>query len=259
MGKSALGGLLLAFMGIVVGLLFEGGKVADLISPTAALIVFGGTLGAVMVQYPLAVLVQAGKRAAGLFTKRDESSELLVRDLVRYAQEARRGGLLSLDAELDKIDDSFLKKALTFAVDGVQPTDLRSMMEWELDLEAEREDLVPQVFEAAGGFSPTIGVLGAVIGLTRVMQMLGNTDDVGKGIAAAFVSTIYGIGAANLIFLPLAGRLKIRARRSLFLHEMALDAVVSIQAGMGPRALETRLTGLLAVPPDHLGKRVALR
>jgi len=246
MDKSTFGGLFLAFAGIVAGLLIEGGKLGQILQPTAAMIVFGGTLGAVMVQFPSAVVVQAFKRIAHVFFERTPDGHALVRELVGYSQKARKNGIVSLDAELNKIADPFLKKSLTLAVDGTEPEELRKMMELDLDNQAEREEKIPQVFESAGGFAPTIGIIGAVLGLIQVMQHLDNISEVGKGIAVAFVATIYGVGSANLLFLPSAGKLKIRIREEQVLREMTLEGVISILEGMNPRMLETRLQGFLA-------------
>jgi len=168
-----------------------------------------------------------------------------VEQLVSYAHQARRAGIVSLDDELPAIEDPFLKRSLTLAVDGTEPDELRKTMESELNARAEEEDLVPRVFESAGGFSPTIGIIGAVLGLIQVMQHLQNMEEVGKGIAVAFVATIYGVGAANLIFLPCAGKLKIRLRQQQVLREMTLEGVICILEGMNPHVLQGKLLGYL--------------
>jgi len=164
---------------------------------------------------------------------------------VQYAQKARRDGIVSLDSELPQIEDSFLKRSLMLAVDGTEPQELRKMMELELDNQAEYEEQVPQVFESAGGFAPTIGIIGAVLGLIQVMQHLDKIDEVGRGIAVAFVATIYGVGSANLLYLPMAGKMKIRIRDQQIMREMTLEGVASILEGMNPRMLETKLLGFL--------------
>jgi chemotaxis protein MotA len=164
---------------------------------------------------------------------------------VGYANKARREGIVSLDGDLAKITDPFLKRALMLAVDGTEPQELRKMMELELDNKAEYEEKLPSVFEAAGGFAPTVGILGAVLGLIQVMQHLQNIDEVGRGIAVAFVATIYGVGCANLFFLPAAGKLKIRLRNEQIVREMTLEGVISILEGMNPRMLESKLLAFL--------------
>ena len=248
MDKSTLGGIGLAVAGISVGLYLDGGKVGQLLQPTAALIVFGGTLGAVMVQFPLSVVKQAVGQLKSVFMGWKEPAPQLIEDLTRYALRARRNGLTSLDAELELIQDPFLKKAMTLAVDGIHSPDLRQRMEFEMDSEADREDLIPQVFEAAGGFAPTIGIIGAVIGLIQVMQRLENINEVGKGIAVAFVATIYGVGSANILFLPCAGRVKILMRRRQVLRELMLDGVISIVDKINPRVFEAKFATYLGGP-----------
>ncbi len=243
--KSTLGGLGLAVGGILAGLFFEGGKIAQVLQPTAAMIVFGGTLGAVMVQFPLPVVLEAARRLRSIFTEDPADSRKLIRELVTYALKARRTGLISLDSELEKVRDPFMKKVLMLAIDGTNPSELRSMMEVELDNQAEAAERIPRVYEAAGGFAPTVGIIGAVLGLIQVMQHLENINEVGKGIAVAFVATIYGVGSANLFFLPAAGKLKLRIREEALRSELVLEGVISILEGMNPRLIETKLAGFL--------------
>jgi len=243
--KSTIVGILLAVGGIVAGLLIEGGKIAQILQPTAAMIVFGGTIGAVMVQFPMPIVIQAFKNIAHVFLDKEEDPTQLVKELVGYAQRARKNGIVSLDSELANIEDPFLKKTLMLAVDGTDPQELRKMMELELDNQAEHAEKIAQVFESAGGFAPTIGIIGAVLGLIQVMQHLQNIDEVGRGIAVAFVATIYGVGSANLLFLPSSGKLKIKSRQEQVWREMTLEGVISILEGMNPRMLETKLFGYL--------------
>jgi chemotaxis protein MotA len=244
--KASWGGVALGLGGIVGGLLLEGGNLSQVLQPTAAMIVFGGTAGAVLVQFPLPVVGKAVRSLAHVFLPSKRNPDETVQELVKYANRARREGIVSLDTELESIKEPFLKKSLTLAVDGTEPQELRSMMELELQNQADHEDKIPQVFESAGGFSPTIGIIGAVLGLIQVMQHLDKIDEVGRGIAVAFVATIYGVGAANLFLLPAAGKLRIRIREEQLLREMTLEGVVSILEGMNPRMLESRLLGFLA-------------
>jgi chemotaxis protein MotA len=243
--KGTIAGIVVALGGIGVGLALDGGHITQLLQPTAALIVLGGTLGAVLVQFPLPLVLQAFMQLRQVFTDSAPDAHATVQTLLRYSSKARKEGLLSLDAELNKIQDSFLKECLMLAVDGVPVGDLRKMMELQLDYRAEKEERIPRVFEAAAGFSPTIGILGAVIGLIQVMQRLPDIHAVGAGIAVAFVATIYGVGAANLVFLPWAGKLKIRIRERQVIEEMMLDAVLAIAEGVNPRALELQLASYL--------------
>ncbi|MGA9567412.1 MAG: flagellar motor protein [Candidatus Korobacteraceae bacterium] len=245
MDKSSVGGITLAIGGITLGLLLEGGRVSQILQPTAAIIVFGGTIGAVMLQFPLSVILAAARQLRNVFREGNAKSLDTIHQLVTYAHQARRAGIVSLDEELETIQDPFLKRSLMLAVDGTEPEELRKMMESELNAQAEEEELTARVFESAGGFAPTIGIIGAVLGLIQVMQHLANMDEVGRGIAVAFVATIYGVGAANLLFLPCAGKLRIRLRQQQVLREMTLEGVVSILEGMNPHVLEGKLFGYL--------------
>jgi chemotaxis protein MotA len=251
--KSTLSGIVIALVGIAIGMYLDGGKIGQMLQPTAAMIVFGGTLGAVMVQFPFSILTQAVKQLKGSFSGAGDPASPVIEDLMRYAARARKNGLVSLDSELGSIQDPFLRKAMMLAVDGTHSDELRQAMELEMDLEADRENVIPTVFEAAGGFAPTIGILGAVIGLIQVMQRLQNINEVGKGIAVAFVATIYGVGSANIFFLPFAGRLKMVMRRKQMLRELMLDGVIAIVERTNPRALEAKLVVYLDRPVAAAG------
>ena len=251
MDKATLGGLFLAIGGILLGLLLEGGNLGQVLQPTAAMIVFGGTLGAILIQYPLPMVLRAFRRLEQVFVEPKQDAQATITVLVNYARTARREGIISLDKELPNIQDPFLRRALMLAVDGTDPEELRKIMELELDNTEEQEEKIPQLFESAGGFSPTIGIIGAVLGLIQVMQHLDKIDEVGKGIAVAFVATLYGVGAANLILLPCAGKLKIRIRDEQIIREMTLEGVVSILGGMNPRMLQAKLLGFLAKANEH--------
>ena len=251
--KSTFFGILLAGSGIVVGLLLEGGRVAQILQPTAALIVFGGTIGAVMVQFPLRIIKAAGKQFVSIFVETSSSAYQRIDELIQLAHKARRDGIVSLDDELPRVTEPFLHKALMLAVDGTSSNELRKLMEFELDNQAENEDCIPRVFESAGGFAPTIGIIGAVLGLIQVMQHLENITEVGKGIAVAFVATIYGVGSANILFLPWAGKLKIRLREQQLIREMTLEGVISILEGLNPRAIESKLLSYVTERREHEG------
>ncbi len=249
MDKATLIGLLLAIGGILVGLMLEGGSLSQVIQPTAALIVIGGTLGAILIQYPMTVALGAMRRLAQVFVEPAQDARWTIALLVDYANQARREGII-LDKELANIHEPFLRRSLMLAVDGTDPDELRKIMELELDNKEEQEEKIPQLFESAGGFSPTIGIIGAVLGLIQVMQHLDKIDEVGKGIAVAFVATLYGVGTANLILLPVAGKLKIRIRDEQIIREMTLEGVVSILEGINPRMLEAKLLGFLVKAHD---------
>ena len=246
MDKSSIIGILVAIVAIVAGLLIEGGSLNQVLQPTAAMIVFGGTLGAVMLQFPLPTVLRAFKHAVQVFLRHKKDGDQALKLIIDFANKARRSGIVSLDQELNLIYDPFLKQAVMLAVDGTEPSELRKIMEIEIERRAEDEERVPAIFESAGGFSPTIGIIGAVLGLIQVMQHLDKIEEVGRGIAVAFVATIYGVGAANLILLPSAGKLKLRIQEERVHKEMVLEGIVSILEGMNPRMIEIKLQSFLA-------------
>lgn len=246
MDKSSFAGLFIALGGILLGLLLEGGRLTQILQPTAAIIVFGGTIGAVMLQFPLRVVGAASRRLAQVFFDNSRDPQESIAEIVRYAHKARKEGIVSLDSDLETMQEPFLKKTLMLAIDGTEPQEIRKMMELELENQAEHDENLPRVFESAGGFSPTIGIIGAVLGLIQVMQHLDDIGEVGRGIAVAFVATIYGVGAANLFFLPASGKIKIRIRQEQTLRQMILEGVISILEGMNPRMIETKLRGFFS-------------
>jgi chemotaxis protein MotA len=256
MDKSSFAGLFIALGGILVGLMLEGGKLTQILQPTAAIIVFGGTIGAVMLQFPLRVVVTAAGRLGQVFVDNSTNPQVLIAEIVRYAHKARKEGIISLDNDLEAVRDPFLKKTLMLAIDGTEPQEIRKMMELELDNQAEHDDHLPRVFESAGGFSPTIGIIGAVLGLIQVMQHLDDIGEVGRGIAVAFVATIYGVGAANLFFLPASGKIKIRLRQEQTLREMILEGVISILEGMNPRMIETKLMAFFSEANQNANQKL---
>lgn len=245
MDIASIGGIALAIIGIMAGMMIEGGSIAQITQPTAAMIVVGGTVGAVMLQFPMKIFLTALKQATSIFVFSGSDGEAVVMQIVTFANKARRSGIISLDQDLPSVEDPFLKQALMLAIDGTEPSEVRKIMQMEIDNKMEMEEKIPQVFEAAGGYSPTVGIIGAVIGLIQVMQHLNNIDEVGRGIAVAFVATIYGVALANLVFLPAAGKLKIRQREEQMIKEMMLEGVISILEGMNPRMIETKLRTFL--------------
>jgi len=250
MDIASIGGIVLAIVGILAGMMIEGGSIAQITQPTAALIVVGGTTGAVMLQFPLKTFLAALKQAMKIFISGGADGDEVLKQLVQFANKARKSGIVSLDQDLSSASDPFLKQALMLAIDGTEPNEVRKIMQMELDNKAEMEEKIPQVFEAAGGYSPTVGIIGAVLGLIQVMQHLDNINEVGRGIAVAFVATIYGVALANLICLPAAGKLKIRHREEQMVKEMMLEGVISILEGMNPRMMETKLKTFLLDAKD---------
>ncbi len=257
MDKSSIAGVFLAVAGIVAGLLIEGGNIGQILQPTAALIVFGGTMGAVLLQFPMSTVLAAFRSLVHVFAAHRKQNDQIIRLLVSFANKARRNGVVSLDSDLQSIENPFLRQSLMLAVDGTEPNELRRIMQVSLDSTTESEERLPAVFESAGGFSPTIGILGAVLGLIQVMQHLDNISEVGRGIAVAFVATIYGVGIANLFFLPFAGKMRGRIREDHQCREMMLEGVASILEGMNPRMLEIKLSGFVDDPIENKKEKAA--
>jgi chemotaxis protein MotA len=238
---ASIAGIVVAIGSLLGGLIMDGGKVSDVTQITAAIIVLGGTLGAVMITAPLSNLLAAAAGLKRVFLEDVINSEAAIEEIVTYATKARKSSLISLEEDLEKIDDPFLKKALTLAVDGTDLQELRKMIELDLVQGEKRAEAQAKVFEAAGGYSPTVGIIGAVMGLIQVMKHLENIEEVGKGIAIAFVATVYGVAVANLFFLPAANKLKSRAQKDTELKELLMEGVGSILEGMNPKLIRVKL------------------
>jgi len=248
---ATIGGLLLGVGGIVVGLILEGGTVKEIIAPTALLIVLGGTMGAVMITTPMSVLASAMRAMRKVFFEKAQDPETLIDQIVDYSTKARKNGIVSLEQVATEATDPFLRKALNLAVDGTDLQELRKMMELEIALEEHASEAEAKVFEGAGGYAPTIGIIGAVLGLIQVMKDLADIEKVGHGIATAFVATIYGVAFANLFFLPAAGKIKARAQQKAQMLELILEGVVGIVEGLNPKLIRTKLE---AYAPPKAGK-----
>jgi chemotaxis protein MotA len=226
-------------------MLLEGGELRHLYQVSAAIIVLGGTIGAVMVTTPMSVMARAFKHVGLVFFDRVHSAHDTIEEIIEYATQARKQGIVSLEQQAGNVADPFLRKALNLAVDGIEMSQIRSIMELDLGLIEQDGEAEAKVFEAAGGYAPTVGIIGAVIGLIHVMQSLADVDAVGRGIAAAFVATIYGVGSANLFFLPAGGKLRSRMQDVVRIRELMLEGVLSIVEGLNPKLIRTKLDAYL--------------
>jgi chemotaxis protein MotA len=238
---ATVGGLVLSIGGIMTGMTLEGGSIREILQPTAALIVFGGTLGAVMITTPLGVLLRAVRSVVSVFLEKQQAPDAVIEEIIGYATKARKNGIVSLEQDAEKAPDKFLRKALNLAVDGTDLQEIHKMMELEMSVEEHRADQEAKVFEAAGGYSPTIGIIGAVLGLIQVMKNLANIDEVGRGIAVAFVATIYGVASANIVFLPVGTKIKARTQAAMQIKELMLEGVAGIVEGLNPKLIRTKL------------------
>ncbi len=248
---ASIGGICFAILCILAGLILEGGRIADIGQTTAALVVFGGTLGAVLATTPLDTFLRAMSQSKEVFRTRSQPFRRTLTQLLSCAESSRRSGFASLEtfAAL-QVKDAFFVKALNLVADGTESGQLREMMLLDLDCDQDRSDAEVRVWECAAGYSPTIGILGAIIGLIQVMKHLENLDEVGRGIAVAFVATVYGVAAANLLFLPIAGKLRSRALESERLHQMVLEGILAITGGINPSLLRIKLEPFLDSAPD---------
>jgi chemotaxis protein MotA len=239
-------GLALGIAAILGGQILEGGTLSALVQVTAFVIVIGGTLGAVMLQSTPAVFLAGLRMLPWVFRPPQAPFREALDRIVRWGNTARRGGLLALEPSIRTTDDAYTRKALQLLVDGAEPAVLRSALELEIDTWEDFHRQAARVWEAAGGYAPTIGIIGAVMGLIQVMANLSDPAKLGAGIAVAFVATIYGVGAANLFFLPVASKLKALIGREVRLREMIADGFEAIANGENPRNIELRLEGYIA-------------
>jgi chemotaxis protein MotA len=243
MDKISVVGLLLGFLAIVLGQVLEGGHVGSLVQPTAFFIVIGGTLGAVMLQSPLPTFLLGARMARWVIFPPRVVPAQLIGQVVQWSMIARKEGLLALEAQMSTLRDPFVRRGLQLLVDGAEPEGLRDVLEVDIGSYESQMKLAAKVWESAGGYAPTIGILGAVMGLIHVMENLSDPAKLGSGIAVAFVATIYGVGSANLVFLPIAKKLLANIQQLVAVREMYVDGLVGIANGDNPRIIESRLQG----------------
>ena len=238
-------GIVVGIVTILVGISLEGGHVGSILQPAAAPIVLGGTFGACLLQYKISVVFTSLKAVVKVFLDPKTDNREVIREIIRLAYKARKEGIIALEQDVEQIEDRFLKRALTMAMDGIEPKVLRDTMELEIGNIEDEEEQPIRFWQSAGGYSPTIGILGAVLGLINVMENLSTPSNLGGGIAVAFVATIYGVGLANLLFLPIAGKLKMKVKSQLVTKEIMLVGVVGILEGENPRLIEDKLSSYL--------------
>jgi chemotaxis protein MotA len=243
--KISLAGIAIGLVAIIGGQVLEGGHVGSLVQPTALLIVMGGTLGAVLLQSPFHIFKRGIGMVRWVWMPPVIEQKRQIDQILTWSQLSRREGLLALENHLPGIKDEFTKKGLQLLVDGADPERIRELMEVEITTFEDEWKHSAKIWEAAGGYSPTIGILGAVMGLIHVMENLSDPTKLGAGIAVAFVATIYGVGLANLVYLPIAAKLKYYIMRMVASKEMMIDGLVGIAVGDNPRIIEGRLRGYL--------------
>lgn len=238
-------GAVLAIGAILGGNMLEGGHIGSLLQMTAAVIVLGGTVGAVMVQTPLPVFLRSLKMIIWTVFPPKIAQNDAIEKIVNWSNIARKEGLLGLEPLTESEPEPFSRKGLQLLVDGSEPDTIRSILEVELDSQEHMDTQAAKVYEGMGGYSPTIGIIGAVMGLIHVMNNLADPSKLGSGIAVAFVATIYGVGAANIFFLPLGNKLKSYIHKQSKFREMVIEGIIAIAEGENPRNIETRLKGYM--------------
>ena len=246
MDRLSIFGLLIAFGGIIGGSILEGGSVAILLQGASLLIVLGGTIGAVMLQNPFKVFAMGVRMGRWAFATPKISQQKMIYQLSAWSNLVRRDGVLKLEDQIDEISDPFIRKGLQLLVDGNSAEKIRNVLDVDLRTYEQSHFQAARVWESAAGYAPTIGILGAVLGLVHVMQNLTDPSKLGAGIAVAFISTLYGVGLANLVFLPISGKLKIIILQQINTREMFIDGVMMIANGENTRYLETKLQGYIS-------------
>lgn len=245
LGPLSAGALPLAASVLFAGQWLAGGRIGTLFQLDAALVVLGGTLAALAVSYPVATLRRAVSAIPVVFAPQRASADAIVARFTDFAIRVRKRGVMSLENEIARADDPFMARTLGLLVDGTAAEDLRRALKIASDAMQDGDEELAEVFEAAGGYAPTLGILGAVLGLMHVMENLAAPAKLGAGIAVAFVATVYGVATANLIFLPIAMRLRVTARERAVTREAIIEGAIALQQGMHPRLLEAQLDGFI--------------
>lgn len=248
-------GLALGLTALLLSVVLEGGHIASLFSLPAFVLVFGGTIGATAVCFTLEELKSVPALLRIAFKEEKYDTGQLIATLVGFAEKARREGLLALEEDLAGIEDNFLQKGMQLVIDGTDAELVRSIMETELTFIQERHHKAASIFETAGGYAPTMGIIGTVMGLVHVLGNLTDTESLGPAIATAFIATLYGVASANIFFLPIGAKLKNRSSRQVLFHEVTLEGILSVQAGDNPRIVAEKLAAFLAPKQREIMKR----
>jgi chemotaxis protein MotA len=238
-------GIIIAVGAIVAGQALEGGHIGSIIQGTAFIIVIGGTVGAVMLNYPMPIFLKALKSLGMVFGNVHVDQKGIIAKVVELSNISRKQGLLALEGQIKNLTDPLMAKGVQLVVDGTEPTKIREILEVEVGMFEEEYTMAGKVYESFGGYSPTVGILGAVLGLIHVMENLADPSKLGSGIAVAFVATVYGVGAANLFFLPMGGKIKMKAKELIVGKMMVIEGLISVAQGENPRMIEEKLSGFL--------------
>ncbi len=248
MDLATLIGLLIGLGALIGGFLLEGGQGSMLVVKTAAIIVFGGTFGAVIVSFTVDELRQLPTAFKRIFVREEIDYILILDQIVDTADKARRGGLLSLENELAYIENDFFTRGLQLVIDGTDPELTRTMLDMEIEAFEKNEMVAADIFMAAGAYAPTMGIIGTVMGLIHVLSSIAEPDKIAGAVAVAFLAILYGVVSANLLWLPFGSKLRIKAEKKIYLMDLIVEGILSIQAGENPRVIREKLSTFL--PPD---------
>ena len=246
MDLSTLLGFIVGFGALIVSLLIEGGEPGAFLAPSAMLIVFGGTIGAALIAYPMDCVMRLPTLFQIAIKKQDFDEHALVEQFSQLAEKARKNGLLSLESETSEVKDDFMKQAIMLAVDGMEAEVLKDLLEIQVENLGERHEISFGMLEAMGGFAPTMGIIGTVMGLVHVLGNLSDPNSLGPKIAVAFIATLWGVVTANLLWLPLGSKLKRKSHAEVFYRTLIIEGVLAVQSGENPRVVRQKLEGMVA-------------
>ncbi len=230
----------------MIGAIFMGGGASWFLNAPAAMIVLGGTLGAVLINYPLSDILRVIKVAKNVFFQNELKTEKMIEMLLDMSKVARRDGILALEDKVEDIKDPFFAKGMTLMIDGIEPATLSRLLNTELEYISERHDLGAEIFTTMGNFAPAMGMVGTLIGLIKMLVQMDDPSSIGPAMAVALITTFYGVILANLIFLPAAGKLKTRSNSELMQKQLMISGILSIQSGDNPRILEDKLHSFIS-------------
>lgn len=243
-------GIMLGLLALVGGFLLDGGHINGLLVLSAAIIVFGGTIGAVVVSFPKSQLKQIPKALRMAFSERKTKPEQLIEELVEMAVIARREGVLAIEDRAQQHPNAFLRDGLQMVVDGTDPDLIRQILEVEIEAKEKLHASYAKIFEAAGGYAPTMGIIGTVMGLIHVLSNMSDPESLAGSIAVAFAATLYGVASANVIYLPIGSKIKVRSEEQIAEMEMMLEGLLALQAGHNPQMIQKKLTSFLLLDTE---------
>jgi chemotaxis protein MotA len=246
MDITTIGGIALALTAMIIGILEEGGQLGSYVGMSAAVIIFGGTIGATVASFPLSVVKNVPRLVIIAFTNQTYEIPMVIKQLVQFSERARREGILCLESELVNVKDEFLRYGLQLVIDGTDPELVRDTLQTKIAFTAERHHQGAAIFEAAGGYAPTIGIIGTILGLINVLSNLSDPSGLGESIALAFIATLYGVGSANIVWLPIGVKLKQKHKSEQIIKEIMLEGVLCLQSGDNPRIVEQKLKAFLS-------------